>query len=155
MNKRYGNCIEGISKQKLYKNGYKIYIEYWSDKISQQNIITKLKHLTEENYEYVYTQKRDKTGLFKVTIYIKEKWRKVNMKTADIYLLYVLLNLAKGSIKIPKLLRHVFEKYENLNIDIFLNIFDFACTPKEEIIVDSELLHMISVHNDSQRAKVI
>ena len=84
MNKRYGNCIEGISKQKLYKNGYKIYIEYWSDKISQQNIITKLKHLTEENYEYVYTQKRDKTGLFKVTIYIKEKWRKVNMKTADI-----------------------------------------------------------------------
>lgn len=73
LNKRYGNCIEGISKQKLYKNGYKIYIEYWSDKISQQNIITKLKHLTEENYEYVYTQKRDKTGLFKVTIYIKER----------------------------------------------------------------------------------
>ena len=77
------------------------------------------------------------------------------MKTADIYLLYVLLNLAKGSIKITKLLRHVFEKYENLNIDIFLNIFDFACTPKEEIIVDSELSHMISVHNDSQRTKVI
>lgn len=73
LNKRYGNCIEGISKQKLYKNGYKIYIEYWSDKISQQNIITKLKYLTEENYEYVYTQKRDKTGLFKVTIYIKER----------------------------------------------------------------------------------
>ena len=36
------------------------------------------------------------------------------MKTADIYLLYVLLNSAKGSIKIPKLLRHLFEKYENL-----------------------------------------
>ena len=77
------------------------------------------------------------------------------MKTADIYLLYVLLNSAKGSIKIPKLLRHLFEQYENLNIDIFLNIFDFACTPKEEIIVDSELSHMISVHNESQRTKVI
>ena len=77
------------------------------------------------------------------------------MKTADIYLLYVLLNSAKGNIRIPKLLRHLFEKYENLNIDIFLNIFDFACTPKEEIIVDSELSHMINVHNDSQRTKVI
>ena len=49
----------------------------------------------------------------------------------------------------------MFEKYENLDIDLFLNVFDFACTPKEEIIVDSELSHMISVHNDSQRTKVI
>ena len=75
----------------------------------------------------------------------------------DIYLLHILLHSALGNIdiKIPKLLRHLFEKYENLNIDIFLNIFDFACTPKEEIIVDSELSHMINVHNDSQRTKVI
>lgn len=73
----------------------------------------------------------------------------------DIYLIYVLLYSAKGSIKIPKLLRHVFEKYENLDIDLFLSIFDLACTPKEELISDSELLSMIDVYKDSQRMKVV
>ena len=67
--KRYGNYIEGVSKQKLYKQGYNIYVEYWSDRVSQQNILTKLLDKTDN---YVYTQKRDKTGLFKVTVYIKE-----------------------------------------------------------------------------------
>lgn len=67
--KRYGNYIEGVSKQKLYKQGYSIYVEYWSDRVSQQNILTKLLDKTDN---YVYTQKRDKTGLFKVTVYIKE-----------------------------------------------------------------------------------
>ena len=76
------------------------------------------------------------------------------MKTADIYLLYVLLNSAKGSIKIPKLLRHIFEKYENLDIDIFLNIFDLACTT-EGTMADSELLGMVNVHGDLQRMKVV
>ena len=73
----------------------------------------------------------------------------------DIYLIYVLLYSAKGSIKIPKLLRHVFEKYENLDIDIFLSIFDFACIPKRETMTDSELLNMVNVHGDSQRMKVV
>ena len=73
----------------------------------------------------------------------------------DIYLIYVLLYSAVGSIKIPKLLRHVFEKYENLDIDIFLSIFDFACIPKRETMTDSELLSMIDVYKDSQRMKVV
>lgn len=67
--KRYGNYIEGVSKQKLYKQGYSIYVEYWSDRVSQQNILTKLLDKTDN---YVYTQKRDKTGLFKVTVYINK-----------------------------------------------------------------------------------
>ena len=73
----------------------------------------------------------------------------------DIYLIYVLLYSAVGGIKIPKLLRHVFEKYENLDIDIFLSIFDFACIPKRETMADSELLNMVNVHGDSQRMKVV
>lgn len=71
MNRRYGNCVEGVSKQKLYKQGYEQLLEYWSDKISQQNILTKLKIL-DKTEDYVYTQKRDKTGLFKVTVYVKK-----------------------------------------------------------------------------------
>lgn len=75
----------------------------------------------------------------------------------DIYLLHILLYSALGNIdiKIPKLLRHLFEKYENLDIDIFLSIFDFACIPKRETMTDSELLNMVNVHGDSQRMKVV
>lgn len=65
--RKYGNYIEGVSKQKLYKQGYQIYLDYWTDKISQQNIITKLP-IT----DYVYTQKKDKTGLWHVIIYNKD-----------------------------------------------------------------------------------
>lgn len=65
--KKYGNYIEGISKNKLYKQGYLIYIDYWTDKVSQQNIITKL-----DLEDYVYTQKKDKTGLWHVVIYNKK-----------------------------------------------------------------------------------
>lgn len=64
--KKYGNYIEGISRNKLYKQGYLIYIDYWTDKVSQQNIITKL-----DLQDYVYTQKKDKTGLWHVIIYTK------------------------------------------------------------------------------------
>ena len=47
----------------------------------------------------------------------------------DIYLLHILLYSALGNIdiKIPKLLRHLFEKYESLDINIFLNVFDLTC----------------------------
>ena len=62
--RRFGNYVESVSKNKLYKMGYQIFISYWTDNINQQNIITKL-DLT----DYLYTQKRDKTGLFHVTIY--------------------------------------------------------------------------------------
>ena len=74
----------------------------------------------------------------------------------DIYLLHILLYSALGNIdiKIPKLLRHVFEKYENLNIDIFLNVFDLACTT-EGTMADSELLSMVNVLGDLQRMKVV
>lgn len=64
--KRYGNYIEGISKNKIYKQGYQVYISYWTDKVSQQNIITKL-----DIEDYIYTQKKDKTGLWHVIIYAK------------------------------------------------------------------------------------
>ena len=66
-----------------------------------------------------------------------------------------MLYSAKGSIKIPKLLRYVFEKYENLDIDIFLSIFDFACTAEGGLISSSELLNMVTVYSDSQRIKVV
>ena len=74
----------------------------------------------------------------------------------DIYLLHILLYSALGNIdiKIPKLLRHLFEKYESLDIDIFLNVFDLACTT-EGTMADSELLGMVNVHGDLQRMKVI
>lgn len=65
--RKYGNYIEGVSKQKLYKQGYQMYLDYWTDKVSQQNIITKLP-IT----DYVYTQKKDKTGLWHVIIYNKD-----------------------------------------------------------------------------------
>lgn len=65
--RKYGNYIEGVSKQKLYKQGYQIYLDYWTDKVSQQNLITKLP-IT----DYVYTQKKDKTGLWHVIIYNKD-----------------------------------------------------------------------------------
>ena len=65
--RKYGNYIEGVSKQKLYKQGYQIYLDYWTDKVSQQNIITKLP-IT----DYVYTQTKDKTGLWHVIIYNKD-----------------------------------------------------------------------------------
>lgn len=64
--KKYGNYVEGVSKNKLYKQGYQIYIDYWTDKVSQQNIITKL-----DIEDYVYTQKKDKSGLWHVIIYAK------------------------------------------------------------------------------------
>ena len=74
----------------------------------------------------------------------------------DIYLLHILLHSALGNIdiKIPKLLRHLFEKYENLDTDIFLNVFDLACTTGGTM-ADSELLSMFNVHGDLQRMKVV
>ena len=75
----------------------------------------------------------------------------------DIYLLHILLHSALGNIDIkpliPKLLRHLFETYENLDIDIFLNVFDLMCTA-EGTMADSELLNMVNVHGDLQRMKV-
>jgi hypothetical protein len=65
--RKFGNYVESISKQKLYKQGYMIFVEYWTDNINQQNIITKL-----NLDDYLYTQKRDKTGLFHVIIYNKK-----------------------------------------------------------------------------------
>ena len=74
----------------------------------------------------------------------------------DIYLLHILLYSALRNIdiKIPKLVRHLFEKYESLDIDIFLNVFDLACTA-EGTMADSELLNMVNVHSDLQRMKVV
>ena len=69
-------------------------------------------------------------------------------------LLYALINSVVDKVDIPKLLRHLFEKYENLDIDIFLNVFDLACTT-EGTMADSELLGMVNVHGDLQRMKVI
>ena len=67
MKRRYGNCVESISKQKLYKQGYSRFASYWSDNINQQNMIQNLVR----DMEYVYTQKRDKTGLFHIVVYVK------------------------------------------------------------------------------------
>ena len=69
-------------------------------------------------------------------------------------LLYALINSVVDKVDIPKLLKHLFEKYENLDIDIFLNVFDLACTT-EGTMADSELLGMVNVHGDLQRMKVV
>ena len=75
----------------------------------------------------------------------------------DIYLLHILLYSALGNIDInfliPKLLRHLFEKYESLDIDIFLNVFDLVYT--EGCIINQKLvLNMLDTHSDLQRMKV-
>lgn len=67
--KKFGNYVEGVSKYKLYKKGWQIMLDYWTDKQSQQNIITRL-DMTD--MKYLYTQKRDKTGLFHIVIYYKK-----------------------------------------------------------------------------------
>ena len=73
----------------------------------------------------------------------------------DIYLLYVLINSAVNKVDTPKLLRHLFEKYENLDIDIFLNILDMACAKEGCIINQKLVLNMLDIHSDSQRMNVI
>ena len=70
-------------------------------------------------------------------------------------LLYALINSVVDKVDIPKLLRHLFEKYENLDIDIFLNILDMACA-KEGCVINQKLaLNMLDTHSDSQRMKVM
>lgn len=75
----------------------------------------------------------------------------------DIYLIYVLLYSAVGGIKIPKLLRYLFEKYESLDIDIdiFLNVFDMACAKEGCIINQKLVLNMLDTYKDSQRMKAV
>lgn len=78
----YGNYVEKISKNKLYKNGYNFFVSYWTDKVSQQNMLTNL--LKGHFYEdYVYTQKRDETGLFHVVVYIKKLERTNGDRNGD------------------------------------------------------------------------
>lgn len=78
----YGNYVEKISKNKLYKNGYNFFVSYWTDKVSQQNMLTNL--LKGHFYEdYVYTQKRDETGLFHVVVYIKKLGRTNGNRNGD------------------------------------------------------------------------
>ena len=78
----YGNYVEKISKNKLYKNGYNFFVSYWTDKVSQQNMLTNL--LKGHFYEdYVYTQKRDETGLFHVVVYIKKLERTNGNRNGD------------------------------------------------------------------------
>ena len=70
-------------------------------------------------------------------------------------LLYALINSVVDKVDIPKLLRHLFEKYENLDIDIFLNILDMACAKEGCIINQKLVLNMLDTHSDSQRMKVM
>ena len=70
-------------------------------------------------------------------------------------LLYALINSAVDKVDIPKLLRHLFEKYENLDTDIFLNILDMACAKEGCIINQKLVLNMLDTHSDSQRMKVM
>ena len=70
-------------------------------------------------------------------------------------LLYALINSVVDKVDIPKLLRHLFEKYENLDTDIFLNILDMACAKEGCIINQKLVLNMLDTHNDSQRMKVV
>ena len=70
-------------------------------------------------------------------------------------LLYALINSVVDKVDIPKLLRHLFEKYENLDTDIFLNTLDMACAKEGCIINQKLVLNMLDTYSDSQRMKVI
>ena len=70
-------------------------------------------------------------------------------------LLYALINSVVDKVDIPKLLRHLFEKYENLDTDIFLNTLDMTCTKEGCIINQKLVLNMLDTHSDSQRMKVM
>ena len=70
-------------------------------------------------------------------------------------LLYALINSVIDKIDIPKLLRHLFKKYENLDTDIFLNILDMACAKEGCIINQKLVLNMLDTHSDLQRMKVV
>ena len=70
-------------------------------------------------------------------------------------LLYALINSVVDKVDIPKLLRHLFEKYENLDTDIFLNILDMACAKEGCIINQKLVLNMLDTHSDLQRMNVI
>ena len=70
-------------------------------------------------------------------------------------LLYALINSVVDKVDIPKLLRHLFEKYENLDTDIFLNILDMACAKEGCIINQKLVLNMLDTYSDSQRMKVM
>lgn len=70
-------------------------------------------------------------------------------------LLYALINSVIHKVDIPKLLRHLFKKYENLDIDIFLSILDIACTKEGCIINQKLVLNMLDTYKDSQSMKVV
>ena len=70
-------------------------------------------------------------------------------------LLYALINSVIDKIDIPKLLRHLFKKYENLDTDIFLNILDMACAKEGCIINQKLVLNMLDTHSDLQMMKVV
>ena len=70
-------------------------------------------------------------------------------------LLYALINSVVDKVDIPKLLRHLFEKYENLDTDIFLNILDMACAKEGCIINQKLVLNMLDTYSDLQRMKVV
>ena len=70
-------------------------------------------------------------------------------------LLYALINSVVDKVDIPKLLRHLFEKYENLDTDIFLNTLDMACAKEGCSINQKLVLNMLDTHSDSQRMKVM
>ena len=70
-------------------------------------------------------------------------------------LLYALINSVVDKVDIPKLLRHLFEKYENLDTDIFLNTLDMACAKEGCIINQKLVLNMLDIHSDSQRTRIV
>ena len=70
-------------------------------------------------------------------------------------LLYALINSVVDKVDIPKLIRHLFKKYENLDIDIFLNILDMACAKEGCIINQKLVLNMLDTHSDLQRMNVV
>lgn len=70
-------------------------------------------------------------------------------------LLYALINSVIDKVDIPKLLRHLFKKYENLDTDIFLNILNIACAKEGCIINQKLVLNMLDTYSDLQRMKVV
>lgn len=66
------NYVEKVSKNKLYKLGYTQYLHYWHTNKDQTHILNIIKKNFNQDTEWVYTRKKDKTELFHIIIYTRK-----------------------------------------------------------------------------------
>lgn len=64
--------VEKISKNKLYKLGFRQYTSYWHINKNQTHMLNIIKQTLTEYADWVYTRKKDNTGLFYIVIWVKK-----------------------------------------------------------------------------------